>query len=81
MASVAWYHERLDEMCARVSAEASSKADRIISEMGEFEEVPWNEQVSHFHRFGVWGPERRHYSSWEIRRIVFPRILSDLEAL
>lgn len=81
MASLAWCHERLDEMCGRVQREAASQADRIIAEMDTFEEIPWTEQKAFYMRFGYWGQERRHYSRWEISRIIFPRIMADLEAL
>lgn len=56
-----WHHQRLNEMCARVQAEAASKAARILRDMEVRDGEP--------------------YSRWEFSRVVFPRIMADLEAL
>jgi hypothetical protein len=86
VASLAWHHERLDEMCARVSAEAASKAERIILSM-ERQRMPWRVQREHFYRTGEWpeadadGVVRWPYSSWELSRIMYPKMMADLDAL
>lgn len=81
MASVAWCHEQLDEMCARVQREAASTAERIIAAMDDFADVSRAEQRGHFRRYGARGPVRRPHSRWELDRIVFPKVLADLDDL
>ena len=80
-----WISEQLDEMCARVTAEAASKADRIITEMDTFTPFTWSTRLGAFRLTGEWGPEVSAYSDWERRRIIGPRIyaelMADLEAL
>ncbi|SDH53595.1 hypothetical protein [Microbacterium sp. 77mftsu3.1] len=79
MPSLDWFHERLDEMCARVTAEAVSKADRIIASMDPGE-ASWTEQKATFRRTGEW-VDRSRYSPWELSRIIYPRIIADLDEL
>ncbi|WP_298942414.1 hypothetical protein [uncultured Microbacterium sp.] len=79
--SLAYVHERLDEMCARVQREANSHADRIILSMDEYAEISLSEQGAFYRRHGEWGPAQHPYSRWEMSRIVFPRMMADLDAL
>lgn len=81
MANVTWHTERLNEMSARVQAEAASQAARIIEAMDDFADVPWREQMEHHRQFGTWLPEKRPYSAWELDRVVFPRLLKELDEL
>lgn len=74
MASVAWCHERLDEMCARVQREAAAKADRLIAEMDDFRELTFREQRKT-------GLTHSPYSRYVNRRVLFPQMLAELDAL
>lgn len=89
VASIAWCKERLDEMCERVQREAESKADRIILDMDNFEDVPFHQQRMFFYTHEYWGPEVQALSVWENHRIIEPReraqlfleLMADLDAL
>lgn len=81
MASIAWCIERLEEATTRIQREAESQAARIIASMDEFEPTSWSERIEHRRRYGHDGPERRPYSTWELRRVIFPRLMKELDAL
>lgn len=74
-------HRALDALRARVTARAAGQAERIISAMDQFDPVPMREQKAHYLRHGAWGPNHRPYSAWEMSRVVFPRMLAELDAL
>lgn len=69
-------HERLDEMCARVQREAASAADRVITEMETFDELSFADQ-----RRTGWTRTHQSLSRWEIRRVLFPAMLRELDEL
>jgi len=73
--SLAHTHERLDEMCARVQREAASAADRIITEMDTFDELSIAEQ-----RRTGYTRTHKTFSQWEIRRVLLPAALRELNA-
>lgn len=74
-------HRALDALLARVTARAAGQAERIFSAMRQFERVPMREQTAYYRRHGVWGPEFRPYSAWEMSRVVFPKMIAELDAL
>jgi hypothetical protein len=69
-------HDRLDEMCARVIREASDAANRVIAEMETFEEYTWPEQRRMGFRY-----THKPWSNWEIRRVILPRAIRELDEL
>lgn len=72
----AWLHMRLDEMCARVTAEAAAKADRVLADMDEYAELPYDAR-----RRTGYTQTHYPYSTWYLRRIIFPQLMADLDAL
>lgn len=83
--SVRWHMERLDELRDRIARETDARADRLLAEMNTFEEYSFRDQRLMWERWGYpdWSevPTHKPWSNWEIRRIIFPQMIAELEAL
>lgn len=68
-----WVHEELDKACARIQRETAWKVQRLIDSMNDFGEEQWHRETM------TWEVSR--YSRWEMSRIIYPRLIAELDAL